>query len=111
MHVVRRHAGAVMVKSTDDLMLPFSHEFSLHKIGFLLYHRTHTFIASNWLLGLLTPHVNTTALHHASKQTGCEPITSVGERPQTYALDRAATGSEYKFNIGRSHLFIDHEDP
>ena len=88
-----------MVKSTDDCMLTFSHDFSLHKVG-LLYHRTFTFTASSWLLDLLTPHVNTTALHHASKQTGFEPTIPAGERPQTYALDREATGSDIQTGYG-----------
>jgi hypothetical protein len=29
---------------------------------------------------------------------GFEPITPAGERPQTYALDRAATGGGYNEN-------------
>ena len=32
---------------------------------------------------------------------GFEPATSVAERPQTYALDRAATGIGYKHQLGR----------
>jgi len=28
-----------------------------------------------------------------------EPATSAGERPQTYVLDRAATGSDHKTSI------------
>ena len=32
---------------------------------------------------------------------GFEPMISVGERPQTYALDRAATGTGLKQFIGR----------
>jgi hypothetical protein len=28
---------------------------------------------------------------------GFEPTISAGERPQTYALDRAATGTDIKF--------------
>jgi hypothetical protein len=30
---------------------------------------------------------------------GLEPTISAGERPQTYALDRAATGTGYLFSI------------
>jgi len=30
---------------------------------------------------------------------GIEPTITAGERPQTYALDRAATGTGFKINI------------
>jgi len=32
---------------------------------------------------------------------GFEPMISAGERPQTYALDRAATGTGYAMSLHR----------
>ena len=37
---------------------------------------------------------------------GFEPTTPAGERPQTYALDRAATGTGWKEIIHRSLCLI-----
>ena len=86
-HVCRTptRGGCVGRKHRLYRMLTFSHVFSLHNVGLLLYsyHRTRTFTASSWLLGLLTPHVNITALHHASKQTDLNPQSqqASGRRP------------------------------
>ena len=37
--------------------------------------------------------------------TGFEPTISAGERPQTYALDRTATGTGKFFDLGLQNTF------
>ena len=40
---------------------------------------------------------------------GFEPTISAGERPQTYALDRAATGTGHtKYNYRQLQKFLDY---
>jgi len=42
------------------------------------------------------PHTTLTTEKHPCHPVGFEPTISAGERPQTYALDRAATGTDQK---------------
>jgi len=48
---------------------------------------------------------NTQNRHVSMTLVGFEPTLPTGERPQTYALDRAATGTDTaKFNIHKFHV-------
>ena len=44
-------------------------------------------------------------------RVGFEPTISVGERPQTYALDRAATGTGYINRLTPNDLYISRTAP
>jgi len=38
-----------------------------------------------------------------------EPTISAGERPQTYALDRAATGTDFKKKLDFENIYLQGE--
>ena len=48
-----------------------------------------------WLLGRLTPCVNTTALHHASKKTDLNPKFQQSSACRLNALNRTTAGIDY----------------